>query len=677
MIVGTAGHIDHGKTALVKALTGTNADRLAEEKARGITIDLGFAYADLGAPDHPGAITGFVDVPGHERLIHTMLAGAGGIDLALLVVAADDGVMPQTREHVAILNLLGIGRGIVALTKADLADDARRAEVAAEIRQALAGTALADAPILPVSSLTGEGIDALRASLIAAESETTARHAYGPMRLAVDRSFTLSGAGTVVTGTMLTGRVAVGDQVIVSPRALPARVRAIRAQNRPATEGLAGQRCALNLAGEAISKDAIHRGDVVLSPALHAPTNRIDAWLTVLPSEPKPIGTWFPARLHSHAVETGARIVPLGDPIQPGEGGPVQIVLDRSIAAAVHDRFILRDVSASRTIGGGRFLDLRAPARKRRTPERLALLDAARAEDPATALAAMLAVAPVDLPAFARDRSLSPADLADALRRADAATIGDLALGRPVLEALQAQLTETLTQFHADNPDLPGLGRERLRLVLQPRLPKEAFLAFLRAESDAGRAVPDGAFVRLPGHEVRLTPDDEALWDRIAPALAGETRFRPPRVRDFATDFGIDEREIRRVLRLTQKLGRTDQIAHDHFFAREVTREMVAIIQDVAGQAPDGWFTAPAFRDRVQNGRKVAIEILDFFDRLGLTLRRGDLRRINPYRADLFGDPGRESSPVGRPDFNSGWGSETVPGGFDSHSLPPSSQGRP
>ena len=673
MIVGTAGHIDHGKTALVKALTGTDADRLAEEKARGITIDLGFAYADLGG----GTITGFVDVPGHERLIHTMLAGAGGIDMALLVVAADDGVMPQTREHVAILDLLGIGRGIVALTKADLADDARRAEAAAEIREALAGTALADAPILPVSSLTGKGIDALRASLIAAESETTARHADGPMRLAVDRSFTLSGAGTVVTGTMLTGRVAVSDQVIVSPRGLPARIRAIHAQNRPATEGRAGQRCALNLAGEAISKDAIHRGDVVLSLALHAPTDRIDAWLTVLPSEPKPIGTWFPARLHSHAVETGARIVPLGDLIQPGQGGPVQIVLDRPIAAAVHDRFILRDVSASRTIGGGRFLDLRAPARKRRTPERLALLDAARAEDPAAALAAMLAVAPVDLPAFARDRSLSPAGLADALRRADGATIGDLALGRPVLDALQAQLTDTLTQFHEGNPDLAGLGRERLRLQLHPRLPKDAFLAFLRAEADAGRAVLDGAFVRLPGHEVRLTPDDEALWDRIAPALGGETRFRPPRVRDFATEFGIDEKDVRRVLRLTQKLGRTDQIAHDHFFAREVTREMVAIIHDVAAQAPDGWFTAPAFRDRVQNGRKVAIEILDFFDRLGLTLRRGDLRRINPHRADLFGDPGRESSPVGRPDFNSGWGSETVPGGFDSHSLPPSSQGQP
>ena len=636
MIVGTAGHIDHGKTALVKALTGTDTDRLAEEKARGITIDLGFAYADLGG----GAITGFVDVPGHERLIHTMLAGAGGIDMALLVVAADDGVMPQTREHLAILDLLGIGRGIAALTKSDLADPARRAAVGADIRNALAGTGLAEAPVMPVSSLTGEGIAALRAAIVAAEADTAARRADGPFRLAVDRSFTLPGAGTVVTGTVLAGSVAVGDQVIISPRGMGARVRGIHAQNRPATEGLAGQRCALNLAGEGVAKEAIHRGDVVLSPALHAPTDRIDAVLTVLGTEPKPVGTWFPARLHSHAAELGARIVPLAGPIAPGASGPVQIVLDRPLAAAIGDRFILRDVSASRTIGGGRFLDLRPPARKRRTPLRLALIAAAQAEDPAEALAGMLPFAPVDMTVFARDRCLSAQRLAATVAEALAVTIGDLALSQDGLTGLRTQLAETLAQFHADNPDLPGMGRERLRLTLRPRLPKDAFLTFLRAEAAAGGAVLDGAFVRLPGHEVRLSPEDEALWLRIAPALAGEGRFRPPRVRDFAAEFGMDEREIRRVLKLTQKLGRTDQIAQDHFFARAVTAEMVAIIADVAARAEDGWFTAPAFRDRVANGRKVAIEILDFFDRHGVTLRRGDLRRINPHRLDLFGTPG-------------------------------------
>ncbi len=670
MIVGTAGHIDHGKTALVKALTGIDADRLAEEKARGITIDLGFAYADLGG----GAITGFVDVPGHERFIHTMVAGAGGIDLALLVVAADDGVMPQTREHLAILDLIGLRRGIVALTKADLADPARRAAVGAEIAALLAGTGLAGAPVMAVSSLTGEGIGGLRAALARAEGETIARRADHRLRLAVDRCFTLAGAGTVVTGTVVSGRVRVGDSVTLSPRGLVARVRAIHAQNRPAQQAVAGQRASINLAGEGVTKDAIHRGDLLVDPALHAPTARIDARLRLLDSEPRALGTWFPARLHSGAAEVGARIVPLAGDLAPGAAGLVQLVLDRPLAAAVGDAFVLRDVSASRTIGGGHFLDLRAPARKRRTPERRAALAAAHPDDPRAALAGLMALAPVDLGDFARDRALSAAQAEAA---ADgAARVGALALPPATLDALRAAITATLAAFHAENPDLPGLGRERLRLALTPRLPKDAFVTLLRAEAEAGRLALAGAFLRLPGHVATLSPEDEGLLARILPGLEGEARFRPPRVRDFATALGVDETQVRRVLRASARQGRTDQIAHDHFFARATTREMVAILQDIAAASPDGWFTAPAFRDRVQNGRKVAIEILDFYDRAGLTLRRGDRRRLNPHRIDLFADAlpdGRESSPVGRPDFKSGWGSETVLGGFDSHSLPPDS----
>ena len=634
MIVGTAGHIDHGKTALVKALTGVDADRLAEEKARGITIELGFAYADLGG----GRLTGFVDVPGHERLIHTMLAGAGGIDFALLVVAADDGIMPQTREHLSILSLLNLTRGIIALTKADLAGPDRRAEVSAQIRAALAETPLSAAPVMPVSSLTGEGIADLRAALAAAEAETKLRRAEGPFRLAVDRSFTLSGAGTIVTGTVISGRIAQEDAVIVSPSGLKARVRAIHAQNHRAGEGYAGQRCALNLAGDRVTKAAIHRGDMILAPPLHAPTDRIDAELSVLATEPRPIGTWFPARLHSHAADVAARIVPLSGEIAPGRTGLVQLVLERPIAAAVGDRFVLRDTSASRSIGGGIFLDLRAPARKRSTPERLAILDAARNRDPAAALAGMLAVAPVDLPGFLRDRALSEAAIAAIRDTAGAEAIGRLALSAAQMQGLRHGLTDTLAAFHAENSDLPGMGREKLRLALNPRLPKEEFLTFLQDEAQAGRVVLEGAFLRLPTHEVQLSPDDEALFARIQPQLLGEGRFRPPRVRDFAQGFAVEEREVRRVLKLAQRLGRVDQIAHDHFFAREVTAEMVAILRDVAAQSEDGWFTAPAFRDRVQNGRKVAIEILDFLDRHGLTLRRGDLRRINPHRADLFGE---------------------------------------
>lgn len=636
MIVGTAGHIDHGKTALVRALTGVDVDRLAEEKARGITIELGFAYTDLG-----GGITGFVDVPGHERFVHTMLAGAGGIDLALLVVAADDGVMPQTREHLAILDLLGVHRGIVALSKADLADEARRAAVTAEIAALLEGTGLEGAPVLPVSTVTGEGIETLRSALVAAEVETTARAEDARFRLSVDRSFILKGAGTVVTGTVLSGRVAVGDTVIVSPQGLTARVRAIHAQNQPVEVGVAGQRCALNLAGEGIGREAIHRGDMVVDPALHAPTDRIDATLRVLGTEPRPLGTWFPARLHSGAAEVGARIVPLADPLAPGAEGMVQLVLDQPIAAAVGDRYILRDVSARRTIGGGAFLDLRAPARRRRTPERLAQLEAAAKPDPAEALQAMLAAPPyvVDLTAFLRDRALGP----DEARRVTEGVVvldagaAKVALSPLTHRGLVAGMLDTLARFHEDSPEMQGLGRERLRLALSPRLPKEAFSAFVAERIAAGDIVAEGAFLRLPSHVVRLSEEDEALYARILPELSGEARFRPPRVRDMANAWDIPEADVRRVLRMAARQGRVDQIRNDHFFLRATTAEMVRIIAEVQAEAPDGWVTAAAFRDRVQNGRKVAIEILDFYDRQGVTLRRGDLRRINPHRADLYG----------------------------------------
>ena len=666
MIVGTAGHIDHGKTALVKALTGVDADRLKEEKARGITIDLGFAYLPRG-----NRVIGFVDVPGHERFVHTMLAGASGIDFALLVVAADDGVMPQTREHLAILDLLGVSRGLVALSKSDLADAERIAELTAELHELLADTALGEAEVLPVSAHTGQGIEALKAALAYAEAATAGPGDGGAFRLAVDRCFTLSGAGTVVTGTVLSGAVAVGEQVLVSPRGLPARVRSIHAQNRPAERGLTGERCALNLAGRDISKEAVARGDMVVAPALHAPTERIDAQFRVLSGEPRPLGTWFPARLHHASAEVGARLVPLGDPIGPGGSSLVQLVLDKPIAAAVGDRFILRDVSAQRTIGGGRFLDLRAPARKRRSPERLAQLEALAERDPRRALARLLDTPPyqVELRGFARDHALSAAE---GLALAEDAVIIEaegaiLALSPARWSEFTDNLVVELGRYHEENPDQQGIGRERLRMLVQPRLPAPAFKTALERQARAGAIVLEGAFLRLPGHEVRLDPADEELYARIEPLLRGEMRFRPPRVRDMAGVLGAAEAELRRLLKACARLGRVDQIAHDHFFLRATTAEMVRIAIDVA-EAGSGEFTAALFRDRMDNGRKVAIQILEFLDRQGVTLRRGDLRRINSHRVDLFGG---ESSPVGRPDFKSGWGSETVPGGFDSHSLPP------
>jgi selenocysteine-specific elongation factor len=684
MIVGTAGHIDHGKTSLVRALTGVDTDRLKEEKARGISIDLGFAY--LPAPD--GAVLGFVDVPGHEKFIHNMLAGATGIDFVLLVIAADDGVMPQTREHLAIVDLLGVARGVVALTKIDLAAPAQQAKALAEIDQLLQGTSLEGAEVVAVSTVTGVGIDDLREKLFDTAHTIQARATAERFRLAVDRAFTLPGAGTVVTGTVLSGAVATGDRVTISPSGLDARVRSIHAQNRPTARGVAGQRCALNLAGDDITKDAITRGQVVLDPDLHAPTDRIDSTLRLLATEPKPVTQWMPARLHHAATEVGARIVLLGDaPIAPGGEAIVQLVLEHPIAAATGDRFVLRDTTAQRTIGGGKFLDLRAPSRKRRAPERLAQLQAHMFGDAERALAALLDTAPhyVDLTAFARDRALSEMQMQSICERLGVirATAAErtFALAAPVWLQFKQSLLAALQTFHAGNPDLPGIGLERLRLQLQPRLPAPAFISILQALARNKEIALDGAWVRLSGHEVRLTPADEKIWQKIAPLLGGAERFRPPRVRDIATLLRQREADIRRLLKLVGRIGKTDEVAPDHFFLRETVAEMVGIVVDLGVTSANGQFTAAQFRDKVENGRKVAIQILEFFDRHGVTLRRGDLRRVNKHRLDLFrraeaaslntSDSGRDSSPVGRPDFKSGRGREPVLGGFDSLSLPP------
>lgn len=640
MIVGTAGHIDHGKTSLVKALTGVDTDRLKEEKARGITIDLGFAYLPLG----DDLILGFVDVPGHERFVHTMVAGASGIDLALLVVAADDGVMPQTLEHLAILDLLGIRRGVIALSKADLATPERLAEVTAQIRASTLGTLLDGADIVPVSSATGQGIDVLRERLAAEARALGERADDGRFRLAVDRVFTLPGIGVVVTGTVLSGVVHVKDQVLLSPSGLSARVRSLHAQNRPVERGRAGDRCALNLAGDGITKDAIHRGDMVVDPFLHAPTDRIDAQVHLLPGEAKSIGQWFPARLHHGSVEVGARIVVLdSQPLRPGGTAEVQLVLSRPIAAASLDRFVLRDVSAQRTIGGGHFLDLRAPARQRRTEGRAAVRKALGKGDPQQAFAALLDAPPYvwDLLAFARDRALSDAWI-EQISTALSPMTFDLGPQRVAMspsrwQGFVASLIAYLRAFHDANPDQQGVSREKLRLASQPRLPAVAFTQALQHADVAREVARDGSFVRLASHVMQWVPDREALWQSVSPLLGGEARFRPPRVRDIADILARPEKGIRHLLAFAARLGLVDEVAHDHFFLRTTMHEMVIIAADIAANAPDGRFTAAQFRDRLDNGRKVAIQILEFFDRQGITLNQGTLRRIQLRYLDLYG----------------------------------------
>ncbi len=644
MIVGTAGHVDHGKTTLVRALTGVDTDRLKEEKARGITIDLGFAY--MPGPAAPGGETkliGFVDVPGHERLVRTMVAGAAGIDFALIVVAGDDGIMPQTREHLEILETLGLARGLVAVTKCDRIGASRRAAVAREIAATLAGTPFTADPLF-VSAATGEGIEALREQLFAAAVAVAADGHRETLRgrvfrLAVDRTFNLPGIGTVATGTALDGRVAVGDEVTVMPGRIRARIRSLHAQNRDARSGQAGERCALALSGSGIDRQVLGRGAWICGGAQPVDTQRFDADLRLLAGEPRPLRDWTPLHLHCGASDVAARAVVLqGQTLPPGGRGPVQVVLDAALPLRHGDLFVVRDASGQRTVGGGRVLDPRAPLRKRRSPERMARLDALRPGDPAQALAALLALPPgfEDLHAFAADRGLGPAEMRRLAEMGEVLRAGDISYAHtPERWAeLCGEVAERLAGFHADHPELPGLPGERLRLALA--LPKPLFAAVRDRLAAERRIALQGHWVRLPGHVAELGADDRRIAERIVPLIAAE-RFRPPRVRDLGRDVAVAEPSVRRACKVLVRTGILVEIAHDHFFLRTTVVEMAGLADELTRASDTGFFPAAAFRDRLDNGRKVAIQILEYFDREGLTRRDGDLRRVVRAPDLIFG----------------------------------------
>ena len=464
----------------------------------------------------------------------------------------------------------------------------------------------------------------------------------------MDRSFTLAGLGTTVTGTVLSGKVSVGNQVMISPAGLDARVRSIHAENRPAEAGLAGQRCALVLSGARISKDTIHRGDMVVEPTLHAPALRIDATLRLLKSEPKAIGHWFPVRLHHAASQTGARLVLLSEEsMSPGSEGLIQIVLERPIAAAAGDRYVLRDTTSSRTIGGGTFVDLRAPERRRRTPQRLARLQALAERDPVMALSRALPEPDgwIDLDNFFRDWALGEEAAARIFQNLNVITLpvahGRAAVLKPAWERFRSTILERLDVFHAAHPDLTGIGFEELRRTTNQLLPSPLFKAALRALVEGGDVSMDRMWIRRPHHTIRLSAEDERLLGAILRYLNAEP-YRPPRVRDIANMIHIEEERVRSLLRKSSKKGDVEEIAHDHFFTRSAVEAMAGIAIGLSTHSPNGVFTAAQFRDRLDNGRKVAIQVLEFFDRHGFTIRRQDLRRLNKARIAFFSSKQQE-----------------------------------
>ncbi|MBI3433009.1 MAG: selenocysteine-specific translation elongation factor [Hydrogenophilales bacterium] len=628
MIVGTAGHIDHGKTTLVHALTGVDTDRLKEEKSRGISIELGYAYQPL----EDGGVLGFVDVPGHERFIHTMLAGAAGIDFALLVVAADDGVMPQTREHLSILNLLGIERGAVALTKIDRVEAARTAEVERDLQRMLADTALAGAPVFPVSAADGQGVDALRAHLHEAAQAMPQARGEGGFRLVVDRSFTLKGTGTVVTGTVFAGRVAVGDEAVVTPSGKPVRIRSLHVMNRPAQAGQAGQRCALNLHG--VSKDEVARGDWIVAPRLHAPTARFDVRLSLSPQAPAALTHWAPVHLHLGAAHVMARVALLeGERLAPGEGALAQLVADRPLGALHGDRFIVRDADARHTLGGGIVLDPEAPARKRKTPLRLAELAALDIPDTAQRLRCLLGLRGLDLDRLAVHWNCSdpaahlPAD--STLVRAGHET---WAFSAAHWVRLQDALRAGLAAFHERFPDELGPDAARARRMFLPTLPAAAFLALTAALLAAGTLQRSGSWLHLPTHSIALTREEDALYQRIRPWLT-EAAFDPPWTRDLARMSGKDEASMRRLLQKLARQGKLYQVVRDLFYLPESVAQLATLVQEL--EHLGGETRAAEFRDRSGLSRKRAVQVLEFFDRVGYTRRVREAHRLR--NADMFG----------------------------------------
>ncbi|WP_042718650.1 selenocysteine-specific translation elongation factor [uncultured Kosakonia sp.] len=601
MIIATAGHVDHGKTTLIEAITGVNADRLPEEKRRGMTIDLGYAYW----PQPDGRVPGFIDVPGHEKFLSNMLAGVGGIDHALLVVACDDGVMAQTREHLAILQLTGNPALTVALTKADRVDDARINEVREEVEQTLRAFGYPQATLFVTAAAEMRGIDALRAHLLQLPERAHPEHQR--FRLALDRAFTVKGAGLVVTGTALSGDVHVGDTLWLTGVNKPMRVRSLHAQNQPVEHAHAGQRIALNIVGDA-EKEALSRGDWLLSQQPPAPTERV---IVALHSH-TPLTQWQPLHIHHAASHVTGRVSLLED-------GLAELVLDTPLWLADNDRLVLRDISARTTLAGARVVTLNSPRRGKRKADYLAwIADLARAEDDAQALSAHLSRGAVDLTAFGWARQLSTSGLNALLENPCFIRAGNNLLDAPIAARWQRKLLETLATYHQQHHDEPGPGRERLRRMALPMEDEALVLTLIERMRESGDIQSHHGWLHLPEHKAGFNDEQAQLWQKAAPLFGDE----PWWVRDLARETGVDEQVMRGVLRQAAQQGLITAIVKDRYYRNDRIVTFASMIRDL--DQGRGSTSAADFRDQLNVGRKLAIQILEYFDRIGFTRRRGN-----------------------------------------------------
>jgi selenocysteine-specific elongation factor len=637
VILGTAGHIDHGKTSLIRALTGIDTDRLKEEKLRGITIELGFAHMDLPNGDR----LGIVDVPGHERFVKHMVAGATGIDLVALVIAADEGVMPQTREHMEICQLLRVKKGLVVLTKTDLVDGPEWVEmVQDDVGEFLKGTFLEGSNIIPVSAVTGEGLEELRKALVKLVVDVDARSSDGPFRLSVDRVFSMRGFGTVVTGTSLSGKLRIGDPVTVYPSEVKTKVRGLQVHNDEVQVVLPGQRTAINLQG--VERALIQRGDVVATPGALVATHMIDVHLDLLSSAPRPLKHRAKVRFHTGTAEHLATIVLLeAEELQPGKETFAQIRLDQPIAALRGDRFVLRSYSPVQTIGGGTILHP-LPSKHKGHDKREAakalriLLDA---DDPEIILwhirhAAWSGISEEELRLRA---NVPPKALEKALQQFISQKKVILydkdnrrLLHPETLELLKNTILENLTDYHARFPLKTGMAKEELSAQLPKPVDTRLYNYVLRQLADQNQVAQEMEWVRLASHKIDLTKDEEVIRQKIEKAYR-EAALQPPFFKEVTAKLPGAPRQHQDVIEWMLSQGILVKAKEDIFFhaaaLNELQQRLVAFLKE------HGEISTPQFKEMTRASRKYTIPLLEYFDAQKVTIRIGDVRRLRESKA--------------------------------------------
>ncbi len=633
LVLGTAGHIDHGKSALVKALTGVDPDRLDAEKQRGITIELGFARLDLG----DGLSVGVVDVPGHERFVRQMIAGASGIDLALLCIAADDGIMPQTREHLAVLELLGIGNCVVALTKADLVDEDWLKLVTNDVTECLATTPYQDAPIVAVSSVTGQGLDELKDVLADAVRKTTRRTRRGGIRLPVDRVFTIKGAGTVVTGTLWSGEAAAGEEVKILPGGKRSRIRSVQVHGEEVEAAQPGHRVALNL--NQIGTDEISPGDFIAAPDAPQASDRFDAYLTYLgaPEWDRPLESGMRVHVAHGTREVIGRVLLMNrqKTLEKGQSAYAQIRLDEDLPIAWQDRFVIRSFSPVYVIGGGTVLRAHPRRTTNLTDADKALLDALREGDEAQVARAAfeLSTLPVDASHLA---VLSGLDEASA--RTELETLQKEGVAKPLpgsdyytsasfIQKAGAQIEAALLDFHTAEPNESGITKEALRRRCFPQADATCFDALVaQAEADGKATVTSRGLISHPSASAATQQLEEEAADKLA-GILGEAGLTPPMTEDLIKDSGLDSSLAYRALGQLEDEGRIQQIGQSFYIDREALTTLEEAVRTRLANGATA--SAAELKEAMQTSRKYAIPLLEYFDAKKITRREGDLRRLN------------------------------------------------